>query len=119
MSIKKRILTISGVVVLLGAIGAGTFLFLNKQSDKKSDKKSEDVLSDEDLEQIDYVNDVLEEVRTSKKYTNKDDDAKLELMRETVEQLAKEGKIDKDSIYCDEEEHGTGEGSQRHNIDRK
>ncbi len=101
MSIKKRILIVSVLVVLVVAIGAGIVLTFWL----RAGKGAADELTDEDLEQIDYVNDALEDMRTDRDFVDMDPDEKTETMLEVIEDLADEGMINEESIICDEDEH--------------
>lgn len=61
-------------------------------------------LTDDDLEQLDYVCESLDEVRNDVDYLSKDDDQQMDDMLEAINALADEGMIDADSILCDREE---------------
>ena len=61
-------------------------------------------LTDEDLEQLDYVCEALDDVRNDSDYESKDEDEQMEDMLDAINALADEGMIDGDSILCDREE---------------
>ena len=96
MSFKKRLLiTLAGVVILL-AVGAGLLMTFVGKSDKG--------LTDSDLEQLDYVNEKLDAVRSDEEYLNMEPEQQLDVMIDAINTLANEGKIDAESVLCDREE---------------
>ncbi len=96
MSFKKRLLiTLAGVVILL-AVGAGLLMTFVGKSDKG--------LTDSDLEQLDYVNEKLNAVRSDVEYLNMEPEQQLDVMIDAINTLANEGKIDAESVLCDREE---------------
>ena len=91
------------VVMLLTACGSKDN---NSKSSKKKSKKTtktEETLSDDDLEQINSVNDTLEQVRSKSDFASADKDKQMDIMFDSINQLADDKLIDADSIYRDDE----------------
>ena len=117
MSIKKRILIASGLVVLVAALAGGAILVWSGIFSKKPDKEpsksqtetedessDSDGLTDEELQQLDDANKKLNNIRTSDEYINMAPTEQMEVMLDAIEELADNELIKADSILVNEEE---------------
>ena len=97
MSKKKLVLLICsivlGIALIVGAVIAIIRLLNNKQD-------TETVLN-----QIDVVTERFEELKNSDDYDDLDTDEKTKKVMGLLDDLSKEGYINSDTIYLDEEEH--------------
>ena len=101
MNKKKSVLFIVLWVTLIIAIGSVSFLVSFKLV-SGSAKKS---LTDQELQDLDYVNEKLEELRDSRDYAAMDNNEKMDVVLKTIRELSKEGKINEKSIHVDYENH--------------
>ncbi|MBO4687438.1 MAG: hypothetical protein J5636_02910 [Clostridiales bacterium] len=105
MRSRRTIVIAVILVVFLGAIGIGTLLLFEKESVQDTGKEKKSFLTEQDFEQIDYVNTYLAKIRSDRKFAGKDADTKLDTMLEAIKKMAEEGKISSESIVYDKKQH--------------
>ena len=103
MSIKKRILIASVLVVLVAALAGGA-IYVWFFRNGKSGGGSSDGLTEKELQQLDEVNEKLSDVRDSKKYADMDPNEQMEVMLDAINELADDKLIKADSILVNKDE---------------
>lgn len=97
MTKKKLVLLIVSIVLLIALITGAVIAVIRISKGVQN--------TDEALNQIDAVTARFEELKSGDDYEKLDTDEKTEKVMNLLKDLSKDGYIDSDSIYLDEEEH--------------
>ena len=96
---KKKLtlilIIISGVLLIIGVIITARVI----------KPVSNSSINEGGFDQISKVNSSIQELKQSDVFLNSDPNTMTQLVLKELEKQAKEGRIDEESIFCDEDEH--------------